>query len=133
MKKYTILLLLVGCFITLHAQIKLPRLIADGLVLQRDTKLNIWGWASAGENISIMFRGNTYTTQASADGHWIATLPSQSAGGPYDMILRGKNEITLHNILVGDVWICSGQSNMEQVFSRLKDKYPDVIAKSENP
>lgn len=132
MKKCVVLLLAFVFVLSVQAQIKLPRLIADGLVLQRDTDLKIWGWASAGENISIMFRGATYTTQATADGHWLVKLPAQPAGGPFNMTLRGKNEITLRNILVGDVWICSGQSNMEQVFSRLKDKYPDVVAQSEN-
>jgi len=120
------------CFSPAFSQIRLPRLISDGIVLQRDAKVNIWGWASAGEKISLTFKDKSYAAQADTNGKWMITLPAQPAGGPFEMTLKGQNEITLHNILIGDVWICSGQSNMEQVFSRLKDKYPQVIANSTN-
>ncbi|HEY3401834.1 MAG TPA: sialate O-acetylesterase, partial [Ohtaekwangia sp.] len=123
---------LMVCCITVSGQIKLPRLISDGIVLQRDSKLNIWGWASPGESVNLTFNGNTLATLADDKGNWKIVLPAQAAGGPFEMTLKGKNEIVVHNILIGDVWICSGQSNMEQVFSRLKDKYPQVIANSAN-
>ncbi len=117
---------------SINAQIKLPRLISDGMILQRDTKVNIWGWASANENIELDFKGKKYKATTSEDGKWSIQLPSQKAGGPFEMTLKGINTIVLKNILFGDVWLCSGQSNMELSMDRLKDKYKDEIAKSQN-
>ena len=111
----------------LAAQIKLPRLISDGAIFQRDTKIKIWGWASTNENISVTFKEKVYKTTADGNGRWELVLPNQKAGGPFEMILKGKNEITLHNILFGDVWVCSGQSNMELTMDRVKDKYSAII------
>jgi len=117
---------------SVNAQIKLPKLISDGMILQRDTKVNIWGWASANENIELDFKGKKYKTTTSEEGKWSIQLPSQKAGGPFEMTLKGTNTIVLKNILFGDVWLCSGQSNMELPMDRLKDKYKDEIAKSQN-
>lgn len=130
MKKIILLTFLISFGI--NAQIKLPRLISDGMILQRDTKTNIWGWASANENIELDFKGKKYKTITAEDGKWTIQLPSQKAGGPYEMTLKGNNTVVLKNILFGDVWLCSGQSNMELSMDRLKDKYKEVIAKSEN-
>lgn len=129
MKK--VLLALIVTF-SVNAQIKLPRLISDGMILQRDTKVNIWGWASANENIELDFKGKKYKTTTSEEGKWSIQLPSQKAGGPFEMTLKGTNTIVLKNILFGDVWLCSGQSNMELPMDRLKDKYKNEIAKSQN-
>jgi len=115
-----------------NAQIKLPRLISDGMILQRDVKLKIWGWASAKEKIQLEFNHKTYKVITGEDGKWMITLPSQKAGGPYEMTFKASNTITVKNILFGDVWVCSGQSNMELPMERLKDKYKEVIAKAEN-
>lgn len=117
---------------SINAQIKLPRLISDGMILQRDTKTNIWGWASPNENVELDFKGKKYKTTTSEEGKWSILLPSQKAGGPFEMTLKASNTIVLKNILFGDVWLCSGQSNMELPMDRLKDKYKDEIAKSEN-
>ena len=124
----TILLFSIG----INAQIKLPRLISDVMILQRDVKLKIWGWASAKEKIQLDFNHKTYKVIAGEDGKWVIILPSQKAGGPYEMTFRASNTITVKNILFGDVWVCSGQSNMELLMERLKDKYKDIIAKAEN-
>jgi len=118
---------------SINAQIKLPRLISDGMVLQRDVKVNIWGWASPNEKIELNFKGKKYNTTTAQDGKWSIHLPSQKAGGPYEMTLKASNTIVLKNILFGDVWLCSGQSNMELPMDRLKDKYKEEIAKSANP
>ncbi|KIO51670.1 9-O-acetylesterase [Flavobacterium hibernum] len=112
---------------------KLPRLISDGMILQRDTKVKIWGWASPKEKIQLDFNHKTYKAETNAEGKWTIVLPSQKAGGPYEMTLKGNSTIVLKNILFGDVWVCSGQSNMELPMDRLKDKYKEVIAKAENP
>ncbi len=95
------------------AAIKLPKLVGDNMVLQRDMPLKIWGWASANEPVTIEFRSHKAITHADDKGEWSVMLPAQTAGGPFTMTITGSNSITLKNILVGDVWLASGQSNME--------------------
>ena len=127
-----------SCYVLLICQtafcnVRLPRLVSDGMVLQRDATVKIWGWADEGEKVTINFKGKTYTTAAGTDGKWMVTLSPLKAGGPYNMEIKATNLITLKSILIGDVWICSGQSNMELSMDRVKDKYPDIIAHSDNP
>src|SRR6185437_379946 len=110
------------------AQVRLPQLISDNMVLQRDKPINIWGWASPSEKITISFDGHTYKTVAAADSGWQIKLRATKAGGPYTMDIRGRNHITLKDILIGDVWFCSGQSNMVLNMERVKEKYPEEIA-----
>jgi len=114
----------------LQAKVKLPLLVGNGMVLQRDTKLMIWGWASPSEKVKIEFIGNTYQTKADKEGNWKVELPALAAGGPYSMKV---NEIEIHNILIGDVWLCSGQSNMELPLRRVLDLYNDEIQNVNNP
>lgn len=83
------------------------------MVIQRDKPVHLWGNADPQENVDIEFRGNNTSTVANALGRWSAYLPGGSAGGPFDLTIRGKNEFAFHDILVGDVWFASGQSNME--------------------
>ncbi len=116
----------------LQAQVKLPRLISDGMVLQRDTEVPVWGLASPGENLTVQFKGNTYTTTAGKEGKWALTLPPMESGGPYEMTLTASNQLKIKNILVGDVWVCSGQSNMELTMARAKPAYEEVVARAEN-
>lgn len=118
---------------TANAQIKLPQLVRDSMVLQRDAKVNIWGWASAGENISASFNGKKYQTKADANGKWLFQLAPTKAGGPYTMELSGKNKIILKDILVGDVWFCSGQSNMVHQLNIHDVAYAKEIAEANNP
>jgi sialate O-acetylesterase len=118
---------------TVTAQVKLPRLISDNMVLQRDAKLTLWGWAAVGEKVSCRFINKTYMTTTGADSMWTITLPALKAGGPYDMEITGSNRIMIKNMLVGDVWVCSGQSNMELPMERVKEKYAAVIAQAANP
>ena len=113
-------------------QVCLPHPISDGMVLQRNTKVNIWGWASPEEKVTIRFKGNSYSTVTGADGKWKIILPSMKAGGPYSMSIDASNHLVLNNIVIGDVWICSGQSNMTINMERVKEKYPEEIAASEN-
>lgn len=115
------------------AQIKLPKLVSDGMVLQRNEEVNIWGWAAPEESVTLQFKDETYTTTATAEGDWEFTLPEQPAGGPYQMVFEASNKITVNNILFGDVWVASGQSNMELTMDRLKYTYPEIIKHSENP
>jgi sialate O-acetylesterase len=115
------------------AQIRLPQLIGDGMVLQRDTKINIWGWAAPGEKIVISFNHKNYKATTGGDSKWAVSLPAMRAGGPYAMDLSASNHVTIHNILIGDVWLCSGQSNMVLPMERVKEKYPDEIANANYP
>lgn len=105
------------------AKIRLPALISDKMVLQRDIDLNIWGWADVGEKVTVRFQGEHYYTEADKDGKWVVTLPRQAAGGPYVMEV---NEIVIRDILIGDVWLASGQSNMETPIARLTHRYPEI-------
>jgi len=128
--------LVLCCYALLISQsalcnVKLPRLVSDGMVLQRGGA-KVWGWADAGEKVTIKFNGKTYAAAAGTDGKWGIKLSETKAGGPYTLEINAKNNITLKNILVGDVWICSGQSNMVLPMSRVSPLYGDVIAASKN-
>ena len=118
---------------TLPAAVKLPSIVSDGMVLQRDQALQIWGWADAGESVVVSFRGETYQTTTPSTGEWRVTTKPLTAGGPDSMVIQGHNKITLKDIFVGDVWVCSGQSNMTHNFGRWQERYAAEIATSANP
>nr|HPN71320.1 sialate O-acetylesterase [Saprospiraceae bacterium] len=119
---------------TLLAKVKLPALVSDSMVLQRDVKLKIWGWADNQEKIKITFKGKNYTTKAGADGKWMVWLPATKAGGPYILNIVGEgNSIMLKNILVGDVWMCAGQSNMVHSLDLHKERYEQDITNANYP
>ena len=126
--KLTIIFIIVFSLAS-FGKVKLPKLISDGMILQRNTDVNIWGWADANENISVSFVGSTYNTIADNKGNWKVVLADLKPGGPYQMQI---NSITINNILVGDVWVCSGQSNMELPMRRVSWNYPSEIEHSEN-
>jgi sialate O-acetylesterase len=96
----------------IYAQIKLPRIIRDSMVLQREAKVTVWGWASPKEKVKVTLKNKKYNTVTGADGKWSIILEPNTAGGPHTMEIKGKNTIILKDILFGDVWLCSGQSNM---------------------
>ena len=123
-----ILLLFILAFVSVevYAEVKLPRLVSSGMVLQRNQPLKIWGWADPKEQISIEFNGENYTTMTGEDETWQLELPAMAAGGPYTMKI---NDNVLDNILVGDVWLASGQSNMELQLRRIMDLYAGEIKK----
>jgi sialate O-acetylesterase len=116
------------------SQLGIPRLLRNNMVLQRDTDIRIWGWAKAGTTVTIGFRDKSYSAIAGADGKWAVILSQLKAGGPCSMKIKaGIHIIIVRNILVGDVWVCSGQSNMGLPMSRVKDVYADEIACARNP
>ena len=96
-----------------HADVRLPKVFGDHMVLQRDMPLPIWGWAKSGEAVKVEFVGKTVETTANTQGEWKLELPAVGAGGPHVLTVRGDNTIEIHDVLVGEVWLCSGQSNME--------------------
>jgi sialate O-acetylesterase len=126
------LIILVGAILftgqTLDAQVRLPELIGDGMVLQRNAKIHIWGWAEPGEKVKITFNNKRHTVTTGTNGKWFAELPAMKEGGPYLMDIDAGNHIVIRDILIGDVWFCSGQSNMVLPMERVKEKYPDEIA-----
>src|SRR6185437_13742990 len=96
-----------------YAGVTLPKIFSDNMVLQRNKTIPVWGWAGANEKITVEFDHQTKKTKADRNGKWMVKLDNESAGGPYQLIVKGKNTITINDVLVGEVWICSGQSNME--------------------
>jgi len=117
----------------LQAQVRLPRLVRDSMVLQRDRELTIWGWAAPGEKVSVRFNNKRFRAVATPEGKWRLLMPAMKAGGPYTMQIDAANHITLKEILVGDVWLCSGQSNMVHQL-RLHDvRYEADIAAANYP
>ena len=96
------------------AAIELPNVIGSKMVLQRDIAVPIWGWGEPGEKVSVIFDGQSKNTTTNQKGEWMVKLDKLSASfTPATLVIQGTNEIKLENILVGEVWICSGQSNME--------------------
>jgi len=114
-------------------QIVLPQIVRDSMVLQRDEEINVWGWASANEKVTVLFNQKKYTTKATTAGKWKIVLGAMKAGGPYNMVITGKNKITLNNILIGDVWFCSGQSNMVHQLNIHDVTYANDIATANFP
>lgn len=121
--------LLLCCLLPGKADVKLPVLICEHMVLQRDIPVHIWGWADEGENVTVIFRGQKVATVAQ-EGKWQVVLQPLKFGGPFGMSIQGKNTITFSDVLVGDVWISTGQSNMMMMLSMIGDSGKQVIQDS---
>ncbi len=129
-------LLLLGFFLIgleCHAQVSLPQILRDSMVLQRNAPIKIWGWAAKGEQVKVVFNGKKRTATTISDGTWEVEFPKMKAGGPYDIKINGENEIELKNILIGDVWLCAGQSNMAHQLNIHDVTYNDEIANANYP
>lgn len=114
MKHFFLSLVTIAVLQTVTAEIRMPKFFSDNMVLQRERPIRIWGWASRNESVSVLFNGTQVSAGANRMGRWQVELPAMPHGGPYEMIIRGsRSEIRFTNILLGDVWLCSGQSNME--------------------
>jgi sialate O-acetylesterase len=100
-------------FLTARADVTLPAVLADHMVIQRGRPVHVWGKAAEGESVSFIFRGSTRSTTADSIGQWSVYLPPVESGGPFELTIKGTNRITLQDVMVGDVWVASGQSNME--------------------
>ncbi|GAB3687792.1 sialate O-acetylesterase [Spirosoma flavus] len=128
---------LLGLFLAIanvaQAQLRLPKLISDGMVLQRDVPLKIWGWAAPGERITVRFKNKNYKTVTEARGQWQLELPALPSGGPFTMEISGKTQLTVKDILIGDVWFCSGQSNMVHQLNIHDVTYAKDIAEANYP
>ncbi len=116
------------CFISsAQADVRLPALFSDNMVLQQKLTAPVWGWADEGEEVKVTFRGKTAKTKAK-NGKWMAELTGLKAGGPDDLVVEGKNRIEIKNVLVGEVWIASGQSNMEWPLKQSYESAKDIAA-----
>lgn len=114
---------------TAFAQFRVSRLVGDGMVMQRNASVPVWGWADPGTQVTVTFDGRTYQAQADAAGAWQVTLPPMEAGGPYEMTIAGAGRnVHVRDILVGDVWVGSGQSNMEWVVADVKNADQEIAA-----
>lgn len=134
MKPLPVLVLSLGLMLpSLHADVRLPAIISDHMVLERTAKVPIWGWADPGEAVTVTLDGQAVKTVAGADGAWRVELNlEKSAQGPFELTVAGNNKLTVADVVVGEVWVASGQSNMNW---RLKDSANagEIIAKSANP
>ncbi|MHC4060823.1 MAG: sialate O-acetylesterase, partial [Planctomycetota bacterium] len=130
------LVLLPLCAVTSLADVRLPVVIGDNMVVQQDTEVPIWGWAEPGEKVEIRFEAVASSDETvlygpqptNEDGRWMFKVGPFSAGGPYELTVKGKNTITLKNVLVGEVWACSGQSNMQWSVRRAADAEQEIAA-----
>ncbi len=117
-----------------NADVRLPAIISNHMVLQQNSEVKIWGWSEPGEKIKITtgWDTTTYNAKGSHDAKWILTVKTPAAGGPYTLTINGNNKIIIEDILIGEVWVCSGQSNMEMSYSWGIKQYDNVIAHSPN-
>lgn len=116
----------------LSAAVTLPKIFGDGMVLQRDKPIPVWGWADAGEEVFIRLGEFGTKVVADAEGAWMFRFPPMKAGGPHELVVTGKNKVAIGNIMVGEVWVCSGQSNMEWPVNRT-DNWEEVVAGCADP
>lgn len=118
---------------SMMADVKLPEIFNDNMVIQRDTDAPVWGWASPGEKVTVSGSwGKTVKTAAGQDGKWAVKLATPNAGGPFTITVQGQNKLELKNVLSGEVWICSGQSNMEMRVASVNNSKAE-IAKANYP
>lgn len=129
MKRVVMLLALVVMVVGARADVRLPTMFSDNMVVQRETSAAFWGWASPGENISVTASwGATATATADDNGAWKLKLKTPKAGGPFTITIKGKNTIELKNILSGEVWLCSGQSNMGMTVGGVTNAPAEIAA-----
>jgi sialate O-acetylesterase len=114
--------------VSARADVKLHGLFNDNMVLQREMPVPVWGTAEAGEQVTVTFGDQKKTATADKDGNWMVKLDPLKAGGPFEMTVAGKNSLTVKNILVGEVWVCSGQSNMEMAVKGVVNADAEIAA-----
>ena len=129
MKKIFLICATLFCLTSADAKITMPQLFQSGMVMQRGKTIPVWGKADAGETVTIRFNKKQYQTTAGTDGRWRVDLPKMKAGGPYQMTV---NEQTIDNIMIGDVWLLSGQSNIDVTIERVYPQYTNEIDAYEN-
>ena len=130
MKRFVIFFVAFLSVTFVGAKVSLPQLFQSGMVLQRGKTIPVWGKAEPGETVTVCFNKKEFTTTADADGNWRVDLPKMKAGGPYELSI---NDLELKDILIGDVWLCSGQSNIDVHIERVYPQYVQEVDSYENP
>ncbi len=128
MKRYSVLLILLFSVSALSAQVRLPKIFGDHMVLQRDQPIQVWGWSSPGERVAVQLDKQSKRVKADKNGKWRVELAALPAGGPFQLVVKGKNTLALNDVLIGEVWICSGQSNMEWSVERSDNPEKEIAA-----
>ncbi len=111
-----------------HADVRLPAVISDHMVLQAETPANVWGWAEPGEKVTVKFGGKTGASAADPAGRWSVKLDELKAGTAGELTVSGKNSLTVKDVIVGEVWVASGQSNMEWIVANSKRPQTEIAA-----
>lgn len=129
MRRIICFLFLSGLIASLSAVVKLPAYISDNMMIQRDMPFKLFGWSDPNETVTVIFNGQPVKAKADKAGTWNAQLKAMPYGGPYEMSVKGKtNNIVIRNILIGDIWVCSGQSNMEWITYNVNQAAEEMAA-----
>ncbi len=112
----------------LQAEVKLPAIFGDHMVLQREMPIPVWGWDEPGADVIVTLGKASAPTKAGDDGKWMVELPAMKAGGPHKLQVSGSSEVTFNDVLIGEVWLCSGQSNMEWTVARSMNAEQEIAA-----
>ncbi|MCX6979202.1 MAG: sialate O-acetylesterase [Verrucomicrobia bacterium] len=110
------------------ADVRLPRIFSDSMMLQRNMPVRVWGWAEPGEEVTASLAGKSAATRTNENGQWSVELPAMKAGENLELAVKGKNSLALKNVIIGDIWVCSGQSNMEWTLGQCLGAADDIKA-----
>ena len=111
-----------------RAEVRLPKVFSSHMVMQQDKPLMVWGWAEPNEKVTVEISGASQQVQANERGEWKAVLPAMKAGGPYTLTVSGSSKVQFEDVMIGEVWLCSGQSNMEMGIGVCKDAKEEIAA-----
>lgn len=128
MKKILITTLAMLMCASARADVRLPKIFTDNMMLQRDHAIRVWGWANPGEAVTVTLAGKNATSKTGENGQWSVELPAMKQGENLELTVTGKNAIVLKNLIVGDIWVCSGQSNMEMTLGGCLNDAEDIKA-----
>src|SRR5271170_1579230 len=118
-----------GLVPALRAELKLPTIFSDHMIFQQKQSDPVWGWDTPGTRITVTFAGQNYNTTAGGDGKWMVQLAPQAANTtPQTLTVTGSSQREIHDVLIGEVWLCSGQSNMEMGISMVQDATNEIAA-----
>ena len=132
-KKIVLLSIFISLSISIFSQLRLANIFGDGMVLQRNDSINIWGWSKPEDEVSVFLQGDEYNTISNKDGKWLVQTRHYSAGGPFNLKVKNSSEeLFCKDVYTGDVWLCSGQSNMHMKMKSVKENYPEEFNLKEN-
>jgi sialate O-acetylesterase len=124
--KLAVLIAIAAGIFSARAEIRLPHVFSDHMVLQRNQPIPVWGWAEPGETVTVRMSPASVKGTADSQGRWRVSLPPQTGVGPFTLVVSGSSTITFHDVLIGEVWLCSGQSNMEMGMKMIQDSAAEI-------